>query len=98
MVHDLALMHTELSSMFQRNEDVWTNVADQQKADYGREYGTPGYAWICRYTLNFLNAYLKHDSGAKAFLKRTPAENGVPLHLLSTTFRPAQVTTTGAGK
>ena len=91
MVHDLALMHTELSSMFQRNEDVWKNVADQQKADYGREYGTPGYAWICRYTLNFLSAYLKHDSGAEAFLKRTPAQNGVPQHLLATTFRPAQV-------
>ncbi len=91
MVHDLALMHTELSSMFQRNENVWKNVADQQKADYGREYGSPGYAWICRYTLNFLNAYLKHDSGAEAFLKRKPAENGVPQHLLATTFRPAQV-------
>ena len=92
MVHDLALMHTELSSMFQRNEDVWRNVADQQKADYGREYGIPGYAWVCRYTLNFLNAYLKHDSAAEAFLKRTPAENGVPPHLLATTFRPSEIT------
>ena len=94
MVHDLALMHTELSSMFQRNEDVWKNVADQQKGDYGREYGTPGYAWVCRYTLNFLNAYLKHDSAAEAFLKRTPSENGVPKHLLATTFRPAKVNVT----
>ena len=92
MVHDLALMHAEFSSMFQRSEDVWKNVADQQKADYGREYGIPGYAWVCRYTLNFLNAYLKHDSVAEAFLKRTPAENGVPQHLLGSTFRPAKVT------
>ena len=98
MVHDLALMHTELSSMFQRNEDVWKNVADQQKADYGREYGTPGYAWVCRYTLNFLDAYLKHDSAAEAFLKRTPAENGVPEHLLATSFRPAKVTVTVPAK
>ncbi len=36
--------------------------------------------------MNFLNAYLKHDSGAEAFLKRTPLRNGVPQHLLATIF------------
>ena len=66
-VHDLALVHTELSSMFQRNEDIWKNVADQKKGDYGREYGIPGYTWVCHYTLAFLDTYLKHDQTALAF-------------------------------
>ena len=46
-----------------------------------------GYAWIARYTLEFLNAYLKHDAQAMAFLKKTPAEVGVPPHMLTVDFR-----------
>ena len=88
-VHDLALVHAEHSSMFQRNEDMWKDNADQKKADYGREYGVPGYAWVCRYTLAFLDTYLKHDQTALVFLKRTPAENEVPPHLISVQFRAA---------
>ena len=41
-------------------------------------------------TSNFLNAYLKHDTSAKAFLEKTPAENGVPKHFMGITFRPTQ--------
>jgi dienelactone hydrolase len=89
-VRMLGLVHTEHSSMYQRNEDVWKGFADEHKADYGREDGIPGYAWISRYTLNFLDAYLKHDAAALAFLKKTPAENGVPRHFISASFRPAE--------
>ncbi len=88
-VHNMALIHLEHSSMFQRNEDLWKTY---ENGDYSRADGVVGYAWVCRYTLNFLDAYLKHDSAAMAFLKKTPAENGVPSHLLATSFRPAKGT------
>jgi hypothetical protein len=51
--------------------------------------GLKGF-WVALYTLNFLNAYLKHDASAEAFLEKTPAENGVPKHFMGITFRPAQ--------
>lgn len=89
-VHDLALVHQEHSSMYQRNEDIWKNFAHDRKADYARADGITGYTWICRYTVHFLDAYLKHDAAALAWLRRTPAENGVPAHLIATDYRPAQ--------
>jgi dienelactone hydrolase len=89
-VHMLGLVHMEFSSMFQRNEDaLWKNFPQQQKADYGREDGVAGYAWVARYTLQFLDAYLKHDAAALAYLKKTPAENGAPSHFMAATYRPA---------
>jgi hypothetical protein len=89
-VHDMALVHVEHSSMYQRNEDTWKNFADDQKGDYGREYGVAGYAWVARYTLHFLDAYLKHDAESMAWLKKTPIENGAPKHLMTVNFRPAK--------
>lgn len=89
-VHMLGLVHVEFSSMYQRNEDVWDHFHNTQKADYGREDGIPGYAWVARYTLQFLDAYLKHDAAAMGWLKKTPAENGVPVHFMATTYRPAR--------
>jgi len=86
-VDDLALVHVEHSSMYQRNEDIWKNYPSSHKADYSRADGIVGYAWIARYTLEFLNAYLKHDAQAMAFLKKTPAEVGVPPHMLTVDFR-----------
>ncbi len=91
-VHDMALVHVEHSSMYQRNEDVWKTYDTQRKGDFPREDGIAGYAWVCRYTLNFLDAYLKHDPTAMAFLKKTPAENGVPKHLMTASFRAAKGT------
>lgn len=76
--------------MYQRNEDVWKRSVGQLKADYGREDGIPGYAWVARYTLAFLDAYLKQDTTAMAWLKKTPADNGVPKHLMSANFREAK--------
>jgi len=51
--------------------------------------GPWAYAWVRAITLTFLNAYLKHDADAMAFLKKTPAEAGVPAHTLAINFRPA---------
>jgi dienelactone hydrolase/predicted negative regulator of RcsB-dependent stress response len=89
-VHMLGLIHTEHSSMYQRNEEVWKHYPEVRKADYDREDGITGYAWIARYTLQFLDAYLKHDAAAMAYLKKTPAENGVPKHFMTVNFRPAK--------
>jgi tetratricopeptide (TPR) repeat protein len=86
-VEDIALVHVEHSSMYQRNEDIWKDYPSSRKADYSRADGIVGYAWVARYTLEFLDAYLKHDAQAMAFLKKTPAEVGVPPHMMTVDFR-----------
>jgi len=86
-VDDMALVHTEHSSMYQRNEDTWKNYPSSHKADYARADGIVGYAWVARYTLEFLDAYLKHHAQAMAFLKKKPAEVGVPPHMMTVDFR-----------
>jgi tetratricopeptide (TPR) repeat protein len=90
LVRMLGFVHVEHSSMYQRNEDIWKKFPEEQIADYGREDGIVGYAWIARYTLHFLDAYLKHDAASMAWLKKTPAENGAPKHFLSVSYRPAK--------
>jgi dienelactone hydrolase len=85
-VDDMALVHVEHSSMYQRNENTWTGYAKSHKGDYSRADGIVGYAWIARYTLEFLNAYLKHDARAMEFLKKTPADVGVPPHMMTVDF------------
>ncbi len=86
-VDDMALVHTEHSSMYQRNEDIWKDYPSSHKADYSRADGIVGYAWVARYTLEFLDAYLKQDAQAMAFLRKTPAEVGVPPHMMTEDFR-----------
>ncbi len=85
-VNMLGMAHPEFSSMFQRKESA-QRFAENQVADYGREDANISYAWVALYTLEFLDAYLKHDASAKAFLARTPAENGVPKHFMDVRFR-----------
>ena len=58
-------------------------------ADYSLEEGADSYNWMARYSLEFLNAYLKQDTAAMLFVKRTPAQNNVPKHLMAVSFRPA---------
>jgi len=88
-VNMLGMAHPEFSSMFQRRENA-QRFAENQVADYGREDANTSYAWVALYTLNFLDAYLKHDGSAKAFLEKTPAENGVPKHFVGIKFNHAQ--------
>jgi hypothetical protein len=88
-VNMLGMAHPEFSSMFQRRESA-QRFAENQVADYGREDANMSYAWVALYTLNFLDAYLKHDTSAKAFLEKTPAENGVPKHFMGIKFSRAQ--------
>jgi hypothetical protein len=88
-VNMLGMAHPEFSSMFRRRESA-QRFAENQVADYGRDDANTSYAWVALYTMNFLNAYLKHDDSAKAFLAKTPAENGVPKHFMAIRFSPAQ--------
>lgn len=45
------------------------------------------YETICKYTLNFFNAYLKRDAQSKIFLNRTPEENNIPDNIVSINSR-----------
>jgi hypothetical protein len=69
-VNMLGMAHPEFSSMLQRRESA-QRFAENQVADYGRDDANTSHAWVALYTLNFLNAYLKHDALAKAFLEKT---------------------------
>ena len=89
-VNMLGMAHAEFSSMFQRRESA-QRFAENQVADYGRDDANTNFAWVVLYTLKFLDAYLKHDASAKAFLEKAPAENGVPKHFMGITYRPAQL-------
>jgi tetratricopeptide (TPR) repeat protein len=89
-VDDMALTHVEHSSMYQRNEEIWKHYPENRKGDYSRTDGTVGYGWVARYSLEFLDAYLKHDAAAIAFLRKMPAENGVPPHMMTVDFRAAK--------
>ena len=86
-VHMMGLTHGEFSSIFQREDDFWKHF--EAKGDYSRNDGMVGYGWVAQYTLQFLNAYLRHDASALAFLKKSPSEAGVPPHTLSVNFRAA---------
>src|SRR5215470_5469620 len=78
-VNMVGMSHPEFSSMFQRqNPGIFPG---DQVADYGREDANTSYSWVALYTLQFLNAYVKHDAAAKEFLGRTTAENGIPKHI-----------------
>jgi dienelactone hydrolase len=89
-VQMLGLFHPEFISLGQRNELLWKDEAAQlQEADYTRADGISAYGWVVRYTRAFLDDYLKHDVTATSFLRNTPAENGVPAHVMGVTFRAA---------
>ena len=90
-VHMLGMAHAEFSSMHQRNDDLWwefDNVWPMMQGDFTREDAMRGFGWVAQYCLQFLNAYLKHDAAALAFLTKTPAQNGVPAHVMEMTYRP----------
>ena len=87
-VNMLGMSHPEFCSMFERFKTPKDFAEWDQVADYGRKDANTSYSWVALYMLQFLNAYVKHDAPAKAFLGRTPAENGVPLHIMGIRFRP----------
>jgi dienelactone hydrolase len=90
-IHLLGVSHIQFSSLYQRSQRFRAEGLQFSPADYSLEEGAESYNWMARYTKEFLDAYLKHDAAATRFLGRTPAENGVPRHLMATAFRPAAV-------
>ena len=89
-VHMLGLSHVNFTSKWQRNLDAWTDYSQFAAADYGREDGIVAYGWVARYTLAFLDGYLKHDTTSMAFLRKTPSENGVPRHVMTVNYRSGE--------
>jgi pimeloyl-ACP methyl ester carboxylesterase len=89
-VNMMGLVHGEFASMFQRSEAFWKNYPNNRVADYTREDGTTGYAFIARYVLAFFDSYLKADPVGNTFLHNTPAENGAPPHFIAVNFRKAK--------
>ncbi|MGA7439229.1 MAG: hypothetical protein WBW32_14000 [Luteibacter sp.] len=90
-VNMLGMSHGEFGAMFQRRKSA-EHFAEDQIADYGRDDANTSHAWSARYILAFLDAYLKHDTAATAFLKRVPSENSVPSHFMAVSFRAAAAT------
>jgi dienelactone hydrolase len=92
VVRMLGLNHAFYESMYQRNEDMWwqlPRVMPTMQGDYGRQEAMTEYGWMARYTLQFLDGYLKHDANAMKFLQRSPATNDAPPHVAEITYRPA---------
>ena len=85
----LAISHIQFSSLYQRSERFRQEASRFTPADYSLQDGAVSYSWMARYTLEFLNAYLKKQESAVLFLKRTPTENGVLRHLMAVTFHQA---------
>ena len=71
-IHLLGVSHIQFSSLYQRSERFAKEAQQFSPADYSLEEGAESYNWMARYTLEFLDAYLKQGASAMAFLKRKP--------------------------
>jgi hypothetical protein len=96
-VHLLAISHIQFSSLYQRSERFRKEALRFSPADYSLEDGAVSYNWMARYTLEFLNAYMKKGAAGMGFLKQTPTENGVPKHLMAASFRSASSSPVSGG-
>lgn len=56
---------------------------DGQYGEYARDEVDMAYSWTARYVERFLDAYLKNDAKAMAFLDNKPAANQAPAHMLA---------------
>ena len=84
-----AMGHAAFASMNERDNSVWSDPPGAALPGYERSEAATSYGWVVRYTIAFLNAYLKQDPQDADFIKRQPQQNGVPAHLLSITPRQA---------
>src|SRR3979411_2447853 len=83
-------VHAEFSSMYQRNEEIWKEFPDLQKAGEGGGDGVLGYAPVARYTLRFLDAELKQDHAAAVLLRKEEIDKAVPAHFLTVRYRAVE--------
>jgi pimeloyl-ACP methyl ester carboxylesterase len=95
MVHMLGMNHGDFASMFQRSSAYMLDNHDPlypsslANSDYSVADEIVGYGWVARYTLAFLDAYLKQDARGMTFLKNTLAANRVPSHTMDVAYRAA---------
>ena len=80
-----AMAHEDFSSFFLR-----VLPDDASAAGYTRPEAIVAHGWVERYVERFLDATLRHDADARAFLDRDPAANGVPAHFMQMVGRPAE--------
>jgi dienelactone hydrolase len=55
-------------------------ASDRMYNQYPRADVERAFGWSADYILRFLDAYLKNDAKARAFLGEPPVENGIPAH------------------
>lgn len=79
----LPMEHFAFSSTYLRY------AADRRYGEYTRAEANQAHRWAATYVQRFLDAYLKDDAGARAFLANAPAKNGVPAHVLAVDARAA---------
>ncbi len=65
-------------------------LPEAELGDYTRDEVSTAYSWVSRYVLRFLDAYLKNDASALAFLDKKPVANGVPPHMMTMDMRRAK--------
>ena len=64
---------------------------DDAFGDFQRDDVVQAYRSGALYMHRFLDAYLKNDAQALAFVQRSPARNGIGPQVMSMTFRPTQL-------
>lgn len=65
--------------------------------DYQRADVLQAYRSVALYAREFLDAYLKNDASALAFLKESPARHGIGPQTMSMEFQPASAAVLGEG-
>jgi len=58
-------------------------VNDKRFGEYSRDEVSMAHSWTARYVERFLDAYLKNDAKAMAFLDKQPSANQAPAHMMS---------------
>lgn len=84
IVSMLPMKHPDFASYALR---MMPDSAFSDFGDYNRDEINLQHSWAARYTLRFLDAYLKGDSSGLAFLNNTPAANHAPVHTMVTDIR-----------
>lgn len=70
---------------------------DRAFGDYQRAEVVQAYRSVALYARQFLDAYLKSDAAALAFMQQSPARHGIGPQVMSMEFRPAQSKAFGEG-
>lgn len=64
-------------------------ASDPRFNQYPREEVNRAYGWTATYVQRFLDAYLKDEAPARAFLAAAPAQHGIPAHAATMEARPS---------